>query len=109
MDVANATSPTRGWNLRSHNPEVAGSNPAPATGKAPETGLFCSLIMIRRRNFCQLLPLRVGSGPSDLSSVRNEPSMPRLGRELARPDETDHARRVQVGKSQAQAAIACAR
>jgi hypothetical protein len=30
-------------NLRSHNPEVAGSNPAPATGKAPETGLFRSL------------------------------------------------------------------
>jgi hypothetical protein len=23
-----------------HNPEVAGSNPAPATEKAPETGLF---------------------------------------------------------------------
>src|SRR5919201_1366261 len=23
-----------------HNPEVAGSNPAPATGKAPETGPF---------------------------------------------------------------------
>jgi hypothetical protein len=23
-----------------HNPEVAGSNPAPATGRAPETGLF---------------------------------------------------------------------
>jgi hypothetical protein len=26
----------------SHNPEVAGSNPAPATEKDPETGLFCS-------------------------------------------------------------------
>ena len=35
-----------GWSSqvarRAHNPEVAGSNPAPATGKAPETGLFCS-------------------------------------------------------------------
>jgi hypothetical protein len=31
------------WQQPSHNPEVAGSNPAPATGKAPETGLFCSL------------------------------------------------------------------
>ena len=33
-----------GWSSlvarRAHNPEVAGSNPAPATGKAPETGLF---------------------------------------------------------------------
>ena len=27
-----------------HNPEVAGSNPAPATGKAPETGPFCVLV-----------------------------------------------------------------
>ena len=25
---------------QAHNPEVAGSNPAPATGKVPETGLF---------------------------------------------------------------------
>src|SRR5829696_6248194 len=25
-----------------HNPQVAGSNPAPATGKAPETGPFLS-------------------------------------------------------------------
>jgi hypothetical protein len=35
-----------GWSSlvarRAHNPEVAGSNPAPATGKAPETGLFRS-------------------------------------------------------------------
>jgi hypothetical protein len=28
------------WQQTSHNPEVAGSNPAPATGKAPETGPF---------------------------------------------------------------------
>jgi hypothetical protein len=31
------------WQRMAHNPEVAGSNPAPATGKAPETGLFCFL------------------------------------------------------------------
>src|SRR6266545_4074512 len=38
-----ATKPTlrhRTWQQTSHNPEVAGSNPAPATGKAPETGPF---------------------------------------------------------------------
>jgi hypothetical protein len=35
-----------------HNPEVAGSNPAPATGKAPETGPFCSLGRRRQVNFC---------------------------------------------------------
>src|SRR5436309_10488908 len=27
-------------NLRSHNPEVAGSNPAPATGKDPQSRAF---------------------------------------------------------------------
>ena len=42
-----ATSAVRdaGWSSqvarRAHNPEVAGSNPAPATRKAPETGSFC--------------------------------------------------------------------
>ena len=49
-----------GWSSlvarRAHNPEVAGSNPAPATGKAPETGLFRSLDRDRRvellPNFC---------------------------------------------------------
>src|SRR5687768_6447731 len=30
------------WQQTSHNLEVAGSNPAPATRKAPETGLFSS-------------------------------------------------------------------
>src|SRR5438094_4557854 len=29
------------WQRMAHNPEVAGSNPAPATGKALETGPFC--------------------------------------------------------------------
>ena len=45
-----------GWSSlvarRAHNPEVAGSNPAPATGKAPETGLFRSLGRDQRRNSC---------------------------------------------------------
>ena len=39
-----------------HNPEVAGSDPAPATRKAPETGPFCSLSRMRSAkllpNFC---------------------------------------------------------
>jgi hypothetical protein len=30
--------------LRAHNPEVAGSNPAPATAKGPLTRAFCFLI-----------------------------------------------------------------
>jgi hypothetical protein len=43
--------------LRSHNPEVAGSNPAPATGKAPETGfLFATAAAIGGATFAQLLP-----------------------------------------------------
>ncbi len=41
------------WQRMTHNPEVAGSNPAPATRKAPETGPFCC-----RRRGCagELLP-----------------------------------------------------
>ena len=46
-----------GWSSqvarRAHNPEVAGSNPAPATRKALETGPFCSL---RRDRTRELLP-----------------------------------------------------
>src|SRR5688572_10515882 len=54
----------------SHNPEVAGSNPAPATEKAPETGLFRSLTRDRRAkllpNFCLdgLVRVRHGTGVS---------------------------------------------
>jgi hypothetical protein len=43
---------------RAHNPEVAGSNPAPATEKAPETGLFA--FSVRRSTggtFARFLPL----------------------------------------------------
>src|SRR4249920_384774 len=42
---------------RTHNPEVAGSNPAPATGKAPETGLFVLAAVISRQNFCPTFAL----------------------------------------------------
>jgi len=35
-----------------HNPEVAGSNPAPATGKAPETGPFRLIEHRRAHNGC---------------------------------------------------------
>jgi hypothetical protein len=41
------------WQQTSHNPEVAGSNPAPATGKAPETGLF---YFLGRDRAAELLP-----------------------------------------------------
>jgi hypothetical protein len=51
------------YQRRSHNPEVAGSNPAPATGKAPETGPFCfsagEAPLKLLPNFCGRL--RVGS------------------------------------------------
>jgi hypothetical protein len=47
------------WQQTSHNPEVAGSNPAPATGKAPETRPFCFLSRDRAfellPNFCPKL------------------------------------------------------
>jgi hypothetical protein len=35
-----------------HNPEVAGSNPAPATRKALETGPFCLRAQTALQNFC---------------------------------------------------------
>src|SRR4051812_41848830 len=45
-----------GWSSqvarRAHNPEVAGSNPAPATRKAPETGPFLFRVLIRQRESC---------------------------------------------------------
>ncbi len=68
-----------GWSSlvarRAHNPEVAGSNPAPATGKALETGLFCSLDRDRRGkllpNFC--LWTKAGSPlPGQASSLRQQ-------------------------------------
>src|SRR5215217_5490248 len=53
-----------GWSSqvarRAHNPEVAGSNPAPATEKAPETGPFLCLSPAALRellpNFCPVPP-----------------------------------------------------
>jgi hypothetical protein len=39
------------WQRMTHNPEVAGSNPAPATQEAPETGLFCFPRRDRGREF----------------------------------------------------------
>ena len=58
-----------GWSSlvarRAHNPEVAGSNPAPATGKAPETGLFCSL---DRDQPAELLP-NFCLGGCDVSAI----------------------------------------
>ena len=44
------------WQQMSHNPEVAGSNPAPATRKAPETGLFHAFTERGGKTFAQLLP-----------------------------------------------------
>src|SRR3954452_5093866 len=45
-----------GWSSqvarRAHNPEVAGSNPAPATKKAPETGPFLFSRKERCRELC---------------------------------------------------------
>ena len=50
-----------GWSSqvarRAHNPEVAGSNPAPATGKAPETGPFS----FQRLNGPRFRAIRAGS------------------------------------------------
>ena len=49
-----------------HNPEVAGSNPAPATGGAPETGPFrFPQATLRAETLAQLLPFR-RSGDSAL-------------------------------------------
>src|SRR5512132_573726 len=43
--------------LRAHNPQVAGSNPAPATAKAPETALCVSKAGLgRRRGALDVLP-----------------------------------------------------
>jgi hypothetical protein len=51
-----------GWSSqvarRAHNPEVAGSNPAPATEKAPETGLSSSSDEIWLQNFCRTFARR---------------------------------------------------
>jgi hypothetical protein len=69
-----------GWSSqvarRAHNPEVAGSNPAPAIRKALETGPFCSLRRDRAGgflpNFCPwLLPMVQESARSaERGSVR---------------------------------------
>jgi hypothetical protein len=38
-----------------HNPEVAGSNPAPATHKGPGNGAFCLLSQLCDHHFCKRL------------------------------------------------------
>src|SRR5438046_7883748 len=57
------------WQRTSHNPEVAGSNPAPATGKALETGPFCCGLGTGGESFAQLL---AGPSASKQESPRNE-------------------------------------
>jgi hypothetical protein len=69
-----------------HNPEVAGSNPAPATRKAPETGLFCSSGESASRTFAELyLPRQWqehGSGDNAVSQATlDTPEL--LGEDLA--------------------------
>src|SRR6266542_3575576 len=44
-------SPRMTWIDASHNPEVAGSNPAPATAKGPHTRAFCLPNGRQPRNF----------------------------------------------------------
>jgi hypothetical protein len=66
------------WQRMAHNPEVAGSNPAPATGKALETGPFCFLERDRSGkllpDFCPGVP--VGSRGSTVGQGRGWPSCP---------------------------------
>jgi hypothetical protein len=47
----------------SHNPEVAGSNPAPATEKSPGNGAFRLLILIPAASSCPTLARMRGCGP----------------------------------------------
>jgi hypothetical protein len=56
------------WQRMAHNPEVAGSNPAPATRKALETGPFC---LQERDRYRELLPnfCPAGSGREPHSPV----------------------------------------
>jgi hypothetical protein len=54
--------------LRSHNPEVAASNPAPATGKALEAGPFSLAPQFAGRSFCPTIA-RAGV-PSLLQDLR---------------------------------------
>src|SRR5262249_2219885 len=59
---------------RAHNPEVAGSNPAPATTKAPETGPFVCLDENVRPNFCPIFARshrRVGRSALSRKVVRS--------------------------------------
>jgi hypothetical protein len=51
-DVAMRIWPELTQKATAHNPEVAGSNPAPATGKAPESGLSVLSTGIACANFC---------------------------------------------------------
>ncbi len=69
-----------GWSSlvarRAHNPEVAGSNPAPATGKAPETGLSRSHDDDQRAgllpNLCLFMPVRLPFSQVGLKTLSSE-------------------------------------
>ena len=58
-----------------HNPEVAGSNPAPATRKSPGNGLFSFSLRHHRAVATDLLP--------GAPNMRASPSRPRRGTALA--------------------------
>jgi hypothetical protein len=62
------------WQRMAHNPEVAGSNPAPATGKGPGNGAFLFFVrVIRGETFAQLLPSQhdLLSGKGRLGRMRH--------------------------------------
>jgi hypothetical protein len=69
------------WQRMSHNPEVAGSNPAPDTRKALETGPFCCQLRDRGEkllpNFCP----ECWSWESDLAEIAAFASLRRYERE----------------------------
>src|SRR5829696_7247516 len=72
---------------RAHNPEVAGSNPAPATTKALQSGAFCLLVRRGEHDFVpHFVPIAkfrqgrthpfshlvvVGGGDSHLGAIAN--------------------------------------
>jgi hypothetical protein len=50
----------------SHNPEVAGSNPAPATEKGPQTRAFCNSLHL---GVAKVLPNFCLAGRSDMPAM----------------------------------------
>ena len=99
-----------------HNPEVAGSNPAPATGKAPETGPFGSFRRCRgsgsvrqrrgkprRRGRCRRRPSRASNGHgrslrggARLGRARGRRSGARAGASARHPSRARHRPGVHV-------------